>query len=275
MQSSITSDVLPLPCIVDAGADADFREVAKALSLDPDKRWIGGYVDYEWQHLRHVIDIYVGDIAGQDILEFGCNIGGSAVVMALLGGKVTAIDIDRDMTRLAEANLRRYGFGDKVRVCNITDTRQLPFEDGSFDVVTCNSVLEYVAPDHLAAVLAEIDRVLRPGGILLILGTSNRLWPREIHSGSWCLNWLPRFLDRFLSPGEIRQRGVFPWDLRRSLRGYAPMNISGEKYLELQHRFGASPIWRMGVRIFVALATLMGVSPTLLTPNILMVLRKP
>lgn len=48
---------------------------------------------------------------------------------------------------------------------------------------SCNSVLEYVQLRHLADLLLEIDRVLAPGGVLLVLGTSNRLWPREVHSG--------------------------------------------------------------------------------------------
>ena len=46
----------------------------------------------------------------------------------------------------------------------------LPFVDGSFDVVLCNHVIEHV-PDAPAA-LAELSRVLRPGG-LLIVGTPN------------------------------------------------------------------------------------------------------
>ncbi len=48
----------------------------------------------------------------------------------------------------------------------VEDARALSFADGSFDVVACVSVIEHVAGDGDARAMAEIWRVLRPGGVL-------------------------------------------------------------------------------------------------------------
>lgn len=49
----------------------------------------------------------------------------------------------------------------------VADVTDLPFEDASYDVVICNHVLEHVPDD--AAAIAEMRRVLRPGGLALML----------------------------------------------------------------------------------------------------------
>ena len=73
--------------------------------MDPDKRWVGGYVDYEERHLAPLLGAYGLDLAGQRIVELGCHIGASAVVMARMGGTVTGLDIDPAAISVAHANL--------------------------------------------------------------------------------------------------------------------------------------------------------------------------
>jgi len=48
----------------------------------------------------------------------------------------------------------------------VADARALPFEDGAFDAIACVSVIEHVAGHGDAAAMAEMWRVLRPGGVL-------------------------------------------------------------------------------------------------------------
>jgi demethylmenaquinone methyltransferase/2-methoxy-6-polyprenyl-1,4-benzoquinol methylase len=49
-----------------------------------------------------------------------------------------------------------------------SDVRKLPFEDASFDVVTCAYVLDILPWTEIAEALAEVRRVLRPGGRLVV-----------------------------------------------------------------------------------------------------------
>ncbi len=68
----------------------------------------------------------------------------------------------------------------------------IPFGDASFDTVINNQVMEHV--DDLDAVVAEIHRVLKPGGRVISIFPDVSVW-RESHTGVPFLHWLPR--DRF------------------------------------------------------------------------------
>ena len=116
------------------------------------------------------------------ILEFGCHIGASAILFSYLGAKVCATDDSADWVALARLNAERYGI-DNIDFAHVADSRRLPFADGQFSLIACNSVLEYVAPAELPAVQRELDRVLAPGGLILLTGSSNRIWPRAAPSG--------------------------------------------------------------------------------------------
>ncbi|WP_296001286.1 class I SAM-dependent methyltransferase [Rugamonas sp.] len=188
-----------------------FEELAHALGLAPRDPWIGGYVDYEWDHLRLVLDAMPLRLDKLPVLEFGCNVGASAILLSHLGARVSATDISPEWISLARLNAARYGIDD-IAFSHVPDSCRLPYADGQFQLIVCNSVLEYVDPRQLAAVQRELDRVLAPGGMILLTGTSNRLWPREAHSGRWLVNYLPRRLDRW--SGRVRQRGVWPWQAR-------------------------------------------------------------
>lgn len=246
-----------------------FEQQALKLGLQPRDPWVGGYVDYEWEHLRLVLDSMPLRLPGTRMLEFGCNVGASAILFSHLGAEVSATDISADWVCLAQLNAARYGI-DGIDFAHVPDSRRLPFGDGQFHLVACNSVLEYVAAAELAAVQHELDRVLAPGGLLLLTGTSNRLWPRESHSGNWLGNYLPRAADRLW--GAPLQRGIWPWTARH---GFGP------HYDNLDtadpDNFFARSRRRMGARHLgplLWLARRLGVGPGLLTPNLSCLLRK-
>ncbi|HZA61215.1 MAG TPA: methyltransferase domain-containing protein [Actinomycetota bacterium] len=96
------------------------------------------------------------------ILDVGC--GGGLMAPHVDGYRHVGIDLSHDSLRLAE----KEGI-DPVR----GDAAALPFADGSADVVIAGELLEHV-PD-LPAAVAELARVLRPGGTV-VLDTINDTW---------------------------------------------------------------------------------------------------
>ncbi len=101
---------------------------------------------------------------GYRVLDLGCGLGhiSLALARAVAPGKVYGIDMEPTQVELcrelaAELDVANAAF-------KVADAAHLPFDDGSFDVVNCCDVLAYI-PDT-PAVLAEVRRVLKPGGIV-------------------------------------------------------------------------------------------------------------
>lgn len=109
-------------------------------------------------------------LIGQDraaVLDCSCGIGTQAIGLALRGHRVTGTDISpRAAARAAREAARR---GLSLRAA-AADMRRLPFADGQFDTVVCadNSLPHLLTEQDVNAALAEMRRVLRPGGRLLI-----------------------------------------------------------------------------------------------------------
>ncbi|MGE4429456.1 MAG: class I SAM-dependent methyltransferase [Sphingobium sp.] len=250
-------------------AHRDFERLAREAGMDPDNRWVGGYADYEWSHLRLVLAAYGVSVQGKDVLEFGCNVGASSVVLAALGARLAAVDIDAGHVAIARANLARHGVGDGANILHVEDTRAMPFAPASFDFILANSVLEYVDPRHLDSVIAQLHRLLRPGGRLLICGTASRIAVQEIHSGRWLVNYLPRMVDRIR--GKPLQRGLGPMHLAASIRGRFS-DVTGSGWLagrKAIHGRASLPM-----RAVARFAALLGRSPGWFTPHIELLLEK-
>lgn len=246
-----------------------FEAAAIAADMDPGDRWVDGYPAYEWDHLRPALRAYAVDVMDREVLELGCNVGGSSVVLAALGARLTGVDIDPLMPPIAAANLERHGLSGDIRP--VTVGASLPFVDGAFDIIIANSVLEYVDPPLLDGTIAELHRVLRPGGRLFICGTASRLALRERHSGRWLVNLLPRAIDRLT--GKPLQRGLPPWRLARSLSGRFVEVGGAGAWLSARraiHGDAAPP-----VRAYAALGRLAGCTPGWFAPYIELLLERP
>ncbi len=104
---------------------------------------------------------------GERVLDLGSGAGTDSLVAAqMVGpqGSVTGIDMTPEMLEKARASATAMG-ADNVRFVE-GEVEQLPFADGSFDVVISNGVIDLV-PDK-DAVFGELFRVLAPGGRLQI-----------------------------------------------------------------------------------------------------------
>jgi SAM-dependent methyltransferase len=265
----------PVPAICDATADQRFDESVRRLfphSYEFESR----YVEHEFARIGKLFESGLCPIRGRQVLEFGCNIGATSIVLAHGGANVTAIDVSSESVDIATLNARRYGLADQVRFQVVRPGEALPFQDGAFDVVTCNSVLEYVDPELLPQAQREIDRVLRPGGLVVVFGTSNRLWPIEAHSGRWLVNYIPRTVDRLLS--RPLPRGVWPGNLRRGFGKAYDDVLAGregaQRFIELKQQMGFSG-WRLRtMRLAAAAFAISPWSIGLVMPYATLLLRK-
>jgi SAM-dependent methyltransferase len=107
---------------------------------------------------------------GQRVLDLGCGEGRHAIT-AVMNADVHVVGLDRKMEDLATARARRGDFEIPASLHRqldflVGDGLALPFCDGCFDRVICSEVLEHV-PDY-RAMLREIRRVLKPGGLLAV-----------------------------------------------------------------------------------------------------------
>jgi SAM-dependent methyltransferase len=97
---------------------------------------------------------------GERVLDVGCGTGivaRRAAPRVGAGGRVVGLDLNEGMLRVG----RRVGAGSAVE-WRQGDAAALPFDDGAFDLVTCQQVLQFV-PARDAA-LRDVRRVLAPGG---------------------------------------------------------------------------------------------------------------
>ena len=101
---------------------------------------------------------------GLRVLDFGCGPGTITVGLArtVEPGEVHGIDMEESQIGMARSAAEAGGHSNAN--FHVGDITALPFEDNSFDVAHCHAVLMHV-PDT-AAVLSEVKRVLKPGGII-------------------------------------------------------------------------------------------------------------
>jgi len=125
------------------------------------------YAEYHDQHKRYgftyrrhergpVFAAWIG--TGKRVLDLGCR-DGSLTNYYASGNTVTGVDIDQHALSLASERL------DIATVWLDLNREQLPFDDGSFDVVVAGELLEHLVDP--ASVADEAYRVLVPGGIFV------------------------------------------------------------------------------------------------------------
>jgi SAM-dependent methyltransferase len=116
---------------------------------------------------------------GERVLDVGCGRGGLAVLLP--GHEVTGLDLRE-----------QYGYAGTRLV--VGDAREMPFADGEYDVVWCNSLIEHVDPADRARVAGEIRRVAARWWVQ----TPNRWFPIEPHVLLPLFQFMPRPVRRRL-----------------------------------------------------------------------------
>ncbi|MFH2054287.1 MAG: methyltransferase domain-containing protein [bacterium] len=151
---------------------------------------------------------------GGHLVDFGCGNGAQTALFVPLFDRVTGVDVEPAFLEAFRRRIDAEGWGDRVTAAALEGGR-MPLPDGCADVVISFTVLEHV-PDEAAA-LAEMRRVLRPGGCLII-SVPNRWWIFETHGADlpllpWnrvpLVSWWPKRLhDRWARARIYRRREI-------------------------------------------------------------------
>lgn len=120
------------------------------------------------------IDIYVfdqilrGNIApGMRTLDAGCGYGRNLIHLLREGCEVFAIDANAEGVAHVRALAAELAPHLPVTNFGVGHIEKMPFQDGFADAVICNSVLHFARDEaHFLAMVAELWRVVRPGGLL-------------------------------------------------------------------------------------------------------------
>src|SRR5690349_4903686 len=108
---------------------------------------------------------------GKNVLEVGCGAGIDLVHFAGGGARVTGIDLSKTAIDLVCKNVELSGQKADLRVMN---GESMQFPDNVFDVVYAHGVLQYTADP--AKMIAEIHRVLKPGGEAILMVYNKYSW---------------------------------------------------------------------------------------------------
>jgi SAM-dependent methyltransferase len=162
------------------------------------------------------------DSATLTCLDLGCGSGIIAQRLAERFGRVVACDLDPAGVAYGRARFGRANLDHLV-----ADATELPLAAHSCDVVLCMHVYEHVASAE--RLVAEIRRVLRPGGLCFLSGP-NRLRPYEPHLRLWFVHWLPRPLTdallAVLGRGPYGERPRTRRGLLRLLRDFEVVDLN-------------------------------------------------
>jgi ubiquinone/menaquinone biosynthesis C-methylase UbiE len=104
------------------------------------------------------------------ILEVGCGAGLITVALARHGYTVDALDSTTAMLQMTRDHAAYQGVRDRIRM-HSADVHALPFSAHTFDLVIAIGVLPWLHSERLA--LLEMQRVLTPGGYLLLTADNN------------------------------------------------------------------------------------------------------
>jgi len=192
------------------------------------------------------IERFASPLAKRRVLDCGCGAG--EYVRALLARGADAYGVEFDEVKLASAAARD---GELAARLSVGDLEALAFPDESFDAALLNEVLEHIPDD--GAALAEVCRVLRPGGRLILLSPT-RLYPFETHGVFWRgrdrrvphtvpgIPWIPLALGTRLF--DYWARNYWPWELRAlvELAGFRVI-ATGSIWQTFENISGRQPGW--------------------------------
>lgn len=132
---------------------------------------------YRFEKLHYLPQLVkFGEFPDKTVLDVGCGVGNDLSRFAKGDAIVTGIDLAEHSIELAENNFQQRGLEGTFIVMNGESMR---FDDDSFDLVYCHTVLHFTP--NPARMVAEIYRVLKPGGMAILMTVNRRSWLNVLH----------------------------------------------------------------------------------------------
>ena len=120
------------------------------------------YIAERWEEMRF-----------HDPLDFGCGLGRHSIFFAKKGFRVSAFDLSQDAVDTLAACAADERLKIDARTCDMLD---LPYAENSFDCIYAYHVISHIDSNGMAAILAEIRKILRPGGEIFLSLCSKETW---------------------------------------------------------------------------------------------------
>jgi ubiquinone/menaquinone biosynthesis C-methylase UbiE len=129
----------------------------------------------------------------KDVIDIGCGRGRNSLFLAREGFNVTGVDISKEALQILQETAKEGNL--KIRTI-VSDDRKIKVPNAFFDAVVSTLVIELHKRPEREEAISEIERILKPGGILLITGSFSREEITELKT------FLKDF--KFISPDDER-----------------------------------------------------------------------
>jgi 2-polyprenyl-3-methyl-5-hydroxy-6-metoxy-1,4-benzoquinol methylase/uncharacterized protein YbaR (Trm112 family) len=178
-------------------------------------------------------ELRLGGGAGREFLDIGCNWGRWCFAAARKGYRVVGLDPHLHSLRAAQVVAKQLGL-DVTFICG--DARAMPFRDERFDVAFSYSVIQHFSRPDARTTVAEIGRILRPGGMSFVqmpnavaLRSFYHLARRRFEDGGgfdvryWTRRSLKQLFGQLVGATSLSVDGFFGLGIQASDRDLLPL----------------------------------------------------